>query len=160
MRPRPTLLLLFLSLAVVLGAAVLVTRATDSPGPQEPVVGVQEIEPALTVEKASVEQKPIEPASQENLPILTVEAERTQSIDVVLQPRIAPGTPPEYWANYLAGYTPSEILEDGTQVYKDIPYYVRQPDGTMKKELATMKIKPVPALPTLEEAQDGSARGR
>lgn len=69
-------------------------------------------------------------------------------------------TLPESVQSFLAGRTPSEVLEDGTQVFTDIPFSVRQPDGSMREQLSTIKIKPVPALPALDAAQGGDVRGR
>jgi hypothetical protein len=65
-------------------------------------------------------------------------------------PRIDPNTPCQYLPSYLSGYTPSEIQADGTQIYENVPFYVRQTDGTMRKQLSTVKIKPVSPAPLVD----------
>jgi len=73
-------------------------------------------------------------------------------------PRIDPNTPSQYLSSYLSGYTPSEIQEDGTQIYENVPFYVRQTDGTMRKQLSTVKIKPVPPAPLVEGERGPAGR--
>ena len=71
--------------------------------------------------------------------------------------RIDADTPSQYLASYLSGYTPSEIQADGTQIYDNVPFYVRQSDGTTRKQLSRVKIKPVsPAC--LLDGEHGIAR--
>lgn len=73
--------------------------------------------------------------------------------------KIEPNTPREYLSSYLSGYTPAEIQADGTQIYHNIPFHVRQPDGTYREQMSTVKVKPVPAVPRLEDAKEIGPRG-
>jgi hypothetical protein len=72
------------------------------------------------------------------------------SLSAASHPRIDPSTPSQYLSSYLSGYTPSEIQADGTQIYENVPFYVRQTDGTMKKQLSSVKIKPVSPAPLVD----------
>lgn len=62
--------------------------------------------------------------------------------------------PPKFPYSYLAGKTPSEVLPDGTQIFRDVPFQVRQPDGTMAVQMSTITITPTTPLPV--EAEPGS----
>jgi hypothetical protein len=53
---------------------------------------------------------------------------------------------------YLQGHTPDEIWADGTQVYHNVPFQVRQPDGSMGTQYATVKLAPTDPVPILDEA--------
>jgi len=63
--------------------------------------------------------------------------------------KIAAQVPAQYRTPFLPGHTPVEILTDGTQIYDDIPYKVRQIDGSMKEFHCRMSIQPTAVLPVL-----------
>ena len=136
-------------IAVAAGAALLYWRS----------------EPATTV-------RPNEPAGargsdgvvSESAKVSTPAPASTPAPVVATPPAKAPappanGTPPappppdvKFPYSYLAGRTPSEVRPDGTQVFKDVPFQVKQPDGTMKTVPSTITIQPAPApLPVKED---------
>src|SRR5262249_8632754 len=57
--------------------------------------------------------------------------------------------PAQSLSPYLSGRTPVETLADGTQIYDNIPYKVRQPDGSMKEMRCRMTISPTKAVSIL-----------
>jgi hypothetical protein len=63
-----------------------------------------------------------------------------------------------YTQSLLEGHVPSKVLEDGSQVFTDIPFSVRQPDGTMRTQMMTVTVKPVPAVPVLDESIEREGR--
>ena len=63
--------------------------------------------------------------------------------------RTASDTPVQSLSPYLSGQTPVETLPNGTQIYDNIPYKVRQPDGSMKEMRCRMTISPTKAVSIL-----------
>src|SRR5262245_2916318 len=61
----------------------------------------------------------------------------------------ASAMPAQSLSPYLSGRTPVETLADGTQIYDNIPYKVRQPDGSMKEMRCRMTISPTKAVSIL-----------
>jgi len=61
----------------------------------------------------------------------------------------APEMPAQSPSPYLSGRTPVETLADGTQIYDNIPYKVRQPDGSMKEMRCRMTVSPTKAVSIL-----------
>ena len=62
---------------------------------------------------------------------------------------VATGVPTQIAMPCLLGRTPVAVLADGTQVYDDVPYKVRQVDGSMKELRCRMHIQPAPVMPVL-----------
>jgi hypothetical protein len=52
---------------------------------------------------------------------------------------------------YLPDRAPDQVLADGTQVYNNYPFQMKQPDGTYQTVLVTVTFKPVPAAPVEPE---------
>ncbi len=55
--------------------------------------------------------------------------------------------------DYLPDRRPDEILPDGTHVYHNYPFQLKQPDGTYTTVPVTVTFKPIAALPV--EPTDG-----
>jgi hypothetical protein len=55
-------------------------------------------------------------------------------------------------ASMLVGYVPTSVSPDGSQVFDGIPCRIRRPDGTLKTELGSIKVRPIPQThPVLDE---------
>lgn len=61
--------------------------------------------------------------------------------------RIEVGTPEQYRQPYLSDQELHQILADGTQIYGEVPFEVRQPDGTMAIQTATIEVQPTDPVP-------------
>lgn len=61
--------------------------------------------------------------------------------------RIEVGTPERYRKPLLTDQKLHQIFADGTQVYGEVPFEVRQPDGTLAIQTATIEIEPTDPLP-------------
>ena len=72
--------------------------------------------------------------------------------------KIAADCPAIYRTACVPGHVPIEILSDGTQIYDDIPYKARQPDGTMKEFKTRMSIQPTKPVPVLIEDEPAPRR--
>jgi hypothetical protein len=54
--------------------------------------------------------------------------------------------------SFLAGRMPRSVDGDGSQVFDGIPCRIRQPDGTFRDELWSVKVRPLPkSQPVLDE---------
>lgn len=128
---RKQLLAVLFALAVV--AAALLPLFAGGPPPA-----------AVHAEPAAAPAGSVSPAAgpTQQVPVAPTSATPAD----VAQNRVDADTPPQYRAPYLPGRTPVETQADGTQVYEDIPYKVRQPDGTMKEFRCRMVISPTKAV--------------
>ncbi len=113
-------------------------------------------EAALPPRSVSIEA-PLAPASAAVPPPVVREAAKPTP-PAASKPDPAPATPRPAGTNpgnaelppihnYLPDRTPDEILPDGTVVYHNYPFQMKQPDGTFKTVPSTVTFKPVPAVP-------------
>ncbi|MEQ8764388.1 MAG: hypothetical protein RL885_10705 [Planctomycetota bacterium] len=116
---------------------------TVSPGESEPVD---------RVESHSADAVLTDDARAIAAPEAAVSSAETESatdgekslLDSVL---VEPGTPEKYLKPYMPEHKLAEIWRDGTQVYHEVPFQVRQPDGSMKVQTARIEIRPEDVVP-------------
>lgn len=116
---------------------------TVSPGQSEPVDRVG----SLTAETVSSQEakRTAAPAAAVSAAAPDPAESAPQSLlDTVL---IEPGTPEQYLKPYMPEHKLAEIWRDGTQVYHEVPFQVRQPDGSMKIQTARIEIRPEDVAP-------------
>jgi hypothetical protein len=136
------------AVALLAGVALLQKGEPGDPGPKPPVLLVEpESGTAPAPQDFPIPVPPAQPPSGETPAGGSDAAPPPHSSPT----KIAPGTPEMFRRPYLLGYTPTEILEDGTQIYENIPFYVPQPDGTTKVHAMTVRIAPTDPLPILPE---------
>lgn len=152
MIPRSLRFVSVAAIAIVLGVLLLRSGATPTAGQVPGATTGARTDPALP-------PAPAKPAAAV-IPAKEVDPPASKPSSPALATKIEPGTPPEFLKPYLHGYTPAEIYKDGTQIYHDVPFYVRQPDGTMKRQSSMVKIQPTAPAPILEEFEQPGPRNR
>ena len=151
MVPRALRFLPVVALAIIL--AVLLLRS------QESATVLQSAESASGTRTQAAPPPPPSPPAVAVVPAGGgVESPSSKPASPTPLTKIEPGTPPKYLKPYLIGYTPAEIYKDGAQIYHDVPFYVRQPYGTMKRQSSMVKIQPTAPAPILEEPEQAEPR--
>ncbi len=144
MNRSPTLILSAIVLLAMLGGALFwyrgdsvaeVRRATPSAPDSAPTPAA----PSLTSDPPPTD-KATPPPSTSTVP----PANETGKVP-------PQGVLPQNVQSYLTGRTPDEIRPDGSQVFKNIPFYVKQKDGSMAIQPSTITVTPTAARPVLDE---------
>jgi hypothetical protein len=96
------------------------------------------------------------PASPESRP-LAAPAEGAPKSELASHPAVPPASPPARH-DYLADRAPDEIRPDGTHVYHNYPFQMKQPDGSFATIPVTVCFTPVPAAPVVPPEAEGEPR--